>query len=113
VGERGVKLSVGEKQRIAIARVILKNPPILLLDEATASVDTGTEKLIQGALEKLMEKRTSFVIAHRLSTVRNATKIYVIEQGRVIEQGNHATLLQKDGVYAQLFQHSLLVPETM
>ncbi len=107
VGERGVKLSVGEKQRIAIARVILKNPPILLLDEATASVDTGTEKLIQGALEKLMEKRTSFVIAHRLSTVRNATKIYVIEHGRVVEQGDHETLLQKDGVYAQLFHHSL------
>ncbi len=108
VGERGVKLSVGEKQRIAISRVILKNPPILLLDEATASVDTETEKLIQGALEKLMEKRTSFVIAHRLSTVRNAAKIYVLDHGKVIEQGDHDSLLQEDGVYAQLCRTSLI-----
>ncbi|MDF1753305.1 MAG: ABC transporter ATP-binding protein [Verrucomicrobiales bacterium] len=111
VGERGVKLSVGEKQRIAISRVILKNPPILLLDEATASVDTETEKLIQGALEKLMEKRTSFVIAHRLSTVRNASKIFVLDHGEIIEQGDHETLLEKDGVYAQLCRSSLIEGE--
>ncbi len=108
VGERGVKLSVGEKQRIAISRVILKNPPILLLDEATASVDTETETLIQGALEKLMEKRTSFVIAHRLSTVRNATKIFVLEAGEIIEQGDHETLLAAGGTYAQLCRTSLI-----
>lgn len=108
VGERGVKLSVGEKQRIAISRVILKNPPILLLDEATASVDSKTEKLIQEALEHLMEKRTSFVIAHRLSTVRNASRIYVMDHGRVIEEGTHESLFAEDGVYAQLCRTSLV-----
>lgn len=111
VGERGVKLSVGEKQRIAISRVILKNPPILLLDEATASVDTETEKLIQEALETLMEKRTSFVIAHRLSTVRNAAKIYVLEHGEVVEQGTHDSLIDADGIYAQLCRTSLIESE--
>ncbi len=109
VGERGVKLSVGEKQRIAIARVILKNPPILLLDEATASVDTETEKLIQDALEKLMTNRTSFVIAHRLSTVRNADLIYVLDGGEVVEEGTHDELQAKDGVYAMLCRQSLMV----
>ena len=108
VGERGVKLSVGEKQRIAIARVILKNPPILLLDEATASVDTETEKLIQGALEKLMSNRTSFVIAHRLSTVRNADRIYVLDHGVVAEEGDHETLSAQDGIYAMLCRQSLM-----
>jgi ATP-binding cassette, subfamily B, bacterial len=108
VGERGVKLSVGEKQRIAIARVILKNPPILLLDEATASVDTETEKLIQGALEKLMSNRTSFVIAHRLSTVRNADRIYVLDHGMVVEEGDHESLSAQDGIYAMLCRQSLM-----
>ncbi|NNE91055.1 MAG: ABC transporter ATP-binding protein [Verrucomicrobiales bacterium] len=108
VGERGVKLSVGEKQRIAISRVILKNPPLLLLDEATASVDTETEKLIQTALENLMANRTSFVIAHRLSTVRNASRIYVLDGGRVIEEGSHDELLAKDGQYALLCRKSLI-----
>ncbi len=108
VGERGVKLSVGEKQRISIARVILKNPPILLLDEATASVDTETEKLIQGALERLMSNRTSFVIAHRLSTVRNADRIYVLDHGKVVEEGDHDALQALDGTYAMLCRQSLM-----
>src|SRR5258707_3502915 len=93
VGERGVKLSVGEKQRVSIARALLKDPPILILDEATASVDTATEKLIQQALERLMAHRTSFVIAHRLSTVRNADQILVLRAGQSIEPGPHEDLM--------------------
>jgi ABC-type multidrug transport system fused ATPase/permease subunit len=102
VGERGVKLSVGEKQRVSIARALLKDPPILILDEATASVDTATERLIQEALERLMVNRTSFVIAHRLSTVRSADLILVIRAGEVIERGCHDELMAADGLYAQL-----------
>ena len=102
VGERGVKLSVGEKQRVSIARALLKDPPILILDEATASVDTATEKLIQEALDRLMAHRTSFVIAHRLSTVRNADQILVLKGGQIAERGTHVELLARGGVYAQL-----------
>ena len=108
VGERGVKLSVGEKQRLSIARALLRNPPILLLDEATASVDTETERQIQAALDRLMEGRTSFVIAHRLSTVRHADRIYVLEQGKITEQGTHDELLVKGGLYANLCKTSLI-----
>ena len=102
VGERGVKLSVGEKQRVSIARALLKNSPILILDEATASVDTATEKLIQEALERLMANRTSFVIAHRLSTIRNADQILVLRHGQIVERGTHDELLVLNGLYARL-----------
>ncbi len=104
VGERGVKLSVGEKQRISIARVLLKDPPILILDEATASVDNETERLIQAALDRLMRERTSFVIAHRLSTIRNADQILVMQAGRIVENGRHSELLARGGLYARLHE---------
>lgn len=108
VGERGVKLSGGEKQRLSIARALLKNAPILLLDEATASVDSETERQIQDALDHLMEDRTAFVIAHRLSTIQNADRIYVLEKGVVIEEGTHAALLARGGKYAELCRKSFL-----
>ena len=114
VGERGVKLSVGEKQRVSVARALLKNAPILILDEATASVDTATEKLIQEALERLMAHRTSFVIAHRLSTIRKADQILVIRQGLIVERGTHESLLDLNGLYASLarIQNTTFIEES-
>jgi ATP-binding cassette subfamily B protein len=104
VGERGYKLSGGEKQRLAIARVVLKNPRILILDEATSSLDTNSERLVQAALEPLMEGRTTIAIAHRLSTILKADVIFVIDRGKVAERGSHDELLAKGGLYAQLYQ---------
>src|SRR4029077_12339063 len=102
VGERGIKLSGGQRQRIAIARAILKDPAILILDEATSSLDSESEQLVQEALDNLMKGRTSFVIAHRLSTIRNADKIILIDHGIVSESGTHSELMSHNGLYRKL-----------
>ena len=102
IGDRGAKLSGGQRQRICIARAVLRNPPIMLLDEATSALDTESEKLVQDSLYKLMENRTTVVIAHRLSTIQSADNIVVIEDGRVVEQGNHQSLIAKEGLYKRL-----------
>jgi ATP-binding cassette, subfamily B, bacterial len=112
VGERGIRLSVGEKQRISIARAILKDPPMLVLDEATASVDTETERQIQEALNRLLLGRTSFVIAHRLSTVRHADQILVLDRGQIVERGDHEQLLELDGIYAKLCESGLFFEDS-
>jgi len=104
IGERGVRLSGGQKQRLSIARVFLKNPPILILDEATSALDNTTEILIQQALDELCKGRTTLVVAHRLSTIKNADEIAVIAEGKIIEQGNHDELIKKNGMYADLYQ---------
>lgn len=105
VGERGIKLSGGQRQRVAIARAILKDAPILILDEATSALDSASEKLIQASLEKLMTSRTSIVIAHRLSTIAKLDRIIVLDNGKIVEDGTHAELLKKKGVYAKLWSH--------
>jgi ATP-binding cassette, subfamily B, bacterial MsbA len=111
IGERGQKLSGGQRQRLAIARALLKNAPILILDEATSSLDTEAELLVQDALATLMLNRTSFVIAHRLSTIMRADAIIVLERGRIVEIGQHDELLRRQGVYATLYQMQLLEPK--
>jgi subfamily B ATP-binding cassette protein MsbA len=114
VGEGGLKLSGGQRQRIAIARAMLRNAPILLLDEATSALDTESERQVQVALTRLMKNRTTIVIAHRLSTVLDAEKIYVLDRGRICETGTHSQLLSKGGLYARLYQHDFNdVPETV
>ncbi len=102
IGDRGNKLSGGERQRLTIARAVLKNPPILILDEATSSLDTESERLVQDAINNMMQNRTSIVIAHRLSTIRHADEIIVLQHGEIIERGNHDTLMEKDGMYKRL-----------
>jgi ATP-binding cassette, subfamily B, bacterial len=112
VGERGYRLSGGEKQRIAIARVLLKDPPVLILDEATSALDSISERVVQTALDEASRGRTTIAIAHRLSTVRDADVIFVLDRGRIVERGSHAELLALDGVYAMLHRQQTVLPET-
>jgi ATP-binding cassette subfamily B protein len=113
VGERGLKLSGGEKQRVAIARTVLKAPPILILDEATSALDIHTEREIQAALDRVSADRTTLVIAHRLSTVVNADEIIVLDDGRIVERGTHDGLLRKGGLYASMWNRQRVVQEAV
>jgi subfamily B ATP-binding cassette protein MsbA len=111
IGERGVKLSGGQRQRVAIARALLRDARLLLLDEATSSLDSASEALVQGALERLMEGRTTFIIAHRLSTVQTADRIVVLDEGRIVQTGTHETLVEREGLYRDLASYQFRVPE--
>ena len=113
VGEKGAKLSGGERQRIAIARAILKDPKILVLDEATSSLDNRSEALIQEALETLMENRTTFIVAHRLSTIHQADQIIVLDKGRVVEIGQHEDLMNNENLYYNLYKLKMQDPVTL
>ena len=108
VGDRGAKLSGGQKQRLAIARALIRQPKILILDEATSALDSESESLIQKAISEILKDKTTFVVAHRLSTVRNATKILVLDHGKIVEQGTHSELLELNGQYANLYSHQLI-----
>jgi ATP-binding cassette subfamily B protein len=111
IGERGAGLSVGQKQLISFARALLRNPAILILDEATSSIDPYTDLLIRKAMKVLLKNRTSIIIAHRLSTVRNADRIFVVDNGRIIEEGNHRQLMKKEGLYRHLYEMQFKEPE--
>jgi len=111
VGERGRFLSGGERQRLSIARALLKNPPVLILDEATSALDAQTERKVQAALDEVMKNRTTFVIAHRLATIRNATKILVFSAGRIVEEGNFEELVARNGAFAELARSQFLAPQ--
>ena len=108
VGERGVRLSGGQKQRVAIARALLEDPPVLILDEATSALDAESEHLVQEALRRLMVGRTTLVIAHRLSTVKSANRILILNDGRIVEAGSHMDLMKTDGLYRQLVERQLM-----
>jgi len=112
LGHNATQLSGGQRQRLAIARALYKNAPVLLLDEATSALDTESERLVQDALQRLMQNRTTLIVAHRLSTIQHADRIIVMEQGRVAEQGSHAQLMALDGLYARLQTNAVRSAET-
>lgn len=111
IGDRGLKLSGGQRQRLALARAILRNPPLLLLDEATSSLDTQAEAQVQAAIDASMQDRTTVIVAHRLSTIRQAGRIIVMEKGKIVEEGDHASLMQKKGRYYNLWTLQSAVPD--
>jgi subfamily B ATP-binding cassette protein MsbA len=112
IGENGVRLSGGQRQRLAIARALLKNAPVLILDEATSALDTESERVVQAALETLMQGRTTLIIAHRLSTIEKADRIVVLQRGTIAEVGSHAELLARDGIYAYLYKIQFAVNDS-
>ena len=113
IGERGTKLSGGQKQRVALARALLSNPRVLILDEATSNLDAESEAAVQTALARIMENRTTIIVAHRLSTVRDADRIIVIEGAKIVEQGAHEELMERRGIYRRLVEHQLIADRAM